>query len=61
MNADTIPEKLYLVCETPENFGITVNGKAIDKTTDRDFRNKGISGHLRTATQNNPVVLDGNC
>ena len=53
VTADYLPEKLYLVCETPEIFEITVNGKAVDTTTDcgffRDyaFRKLDISGMLQ--------------
>lgn len=30
VKADYIPDKLYLVCETPENFAISVNGNKIE-------------------------------
>ena len=30
-NAEYIPEKLYLVCETPAIFDITLNGKTVNK------------------------------
>lgn len=51
VTADYVPEKLYLVCETPELFTITVNGKIIDKTaegyfTDRSFRKIDISNAI---------------
>lgn len=31
VNADHIPSKLYLVCETPEKFDILINGARVDK------------------------------
>lgn len=42
VKADYIPEKLYLVCETPEIFTITVNGKNIDKTAEGFFADKSF-------------------
>lgn len=46
-----IPEKLYLACETPEMFNISVNGREIDKTDcgyfrDTAFRKLDISGYV---------------
>ena len=40
VTADYVPEKLYLVCETPGIFTITVNGKIIDKTAEGYFIDK---------------------
>lgn len=52
VKADYIPDELYLACETPGIFDITVNGKPVDTTTDcgffRDhsFRKLDISGMM---------------
>ncbi len=52
--AEYVPETLYLACETPEIFEITVNGVAVDTKTDcgyfRDhaFRKLDISGLMHT-------------
>ncbi len=51
--AEYIPETLYLACETPEIFEITVNGKPVDTKADcgffRDhsFRKLDISGLMQ--------------
>ena len=42
INIDYLPESLYLVCETPEVFKISVNGKEIDKTVCGYFRDKSF-------------------
>lgn len=42
VTADYVPEKLYLVCETPGIFTITVNGKIIDKTAEGYFIDKSF-------------------
>lgn len=53
VKADYVPRKLYLACETPEIFDITVNGKPVDTKTDcgffRDhsFRKLDITGLLK--------------
>ena len=53
VNAEYIPETLYLACETPEIFEITVNGKAVDTKTDcgffcdHSFRKLDISGLMQ--------------
>ncbi len=41
-NAEYIPEKLYIACETPEMFDIKVNGDRIDKTEHGYFRDKAF-------------------
>ena len=41
-NAEYIPEKLYLVCETPKIFDITLNGRVIDKTNCGYFLDKSF-------------------
>lgn len=41
-NAEYIPEKLYLVCETPKIFAITLNGRVIDKTKCGYFLDKSF-------------------
>ncbi|MBQ3125104.1 MAG: hypothetical protein IJC09_06780 [Clostridia bacterium] len=47
-----VPDKLELVTETPEKFGITVNGTVIDKTItgyfrDKSFKTIDISGYIK--------------
>ncbi len=37
-----VPEELYLVCETPEKFAITVNGKAVEQKIEGYFRDKSF-------------------
>ena len=39
---DDIPSKLYLGCETPEIFELTINGSAVDKTDCGCFRDQSI-------------------
>ena len=41
-NIHSIPEKLYLACETPEIFEIRVNGSLIDKTDCGYFRDSAF-------------------
>ena len=53
VNAEYVPEALYLACETPEIFEITVNGRPVDTARDcgffRDhsFRKLDISGLMQ--------------
>ncbi len=52
VNAEYVPEKLYLACETPEIFEIKVNGKTIDKTEcgyfrDSSFRKLDVSEYFK--------------
>lgn len=59
--ADYIPEKLYLVCETPDKFVITINGeklKYMDEGwfTDKAFRRIDIS--TKVVTGINKVVFE---
>ena len=56
-----IPDSLYLVCETPENLDIKVNGVAIDKTdcgffADRSFRKLDIAKY--TVLGHNSIVVN---
>ena len=49
--ADFIPQKLYLICETPDKFNIKINGKEFTLKdegwfTDKSFRRFDISGTL---------------
>ncbi len=52
--ADALPTQLWLACETPEKFEITVNGCEIATMTDhgyfcdRSFRRLDISGYMKT-------------
>lgn len=48
----TVPKQLFLVCETPENFLITVNGRHVEQKTqgyfaDKSFRKIEITDHLQ--------------
>ncbi len=50
--ADTVPERLYLVCETPDIFEISVNGNIISKTdcgyfADKSFRKIDIASYVK--------------
>ena len=52
VNMDYVPEKLYLACETPDIFTISVNGQVIDKKDcgyfrDSAFRKLDISGYAK--------------
>lgn len=52
VNIKTVPDKLYLVCETPEKFKICVNGEEIDRTitgtiVDRSFKMIDISKYVK--------------
>ncbi len=51
VNMEYVPEKLYLACETPEIFDITINGKKLDKKDcgyfrDISFRKLDVSGYF---------------
>lgn len=51
IKADYIPEKLELVCETPEKFDIAINGKNIDITiighfVDKSFKRIDIAKYM---------------
>lgn len=51
VKVDYVPDKLYLVCETPEKFRITVNGSEIEQKiegcfVDYTFKKIEISKHL---------------
>ncbi len=51
VKADYVPEKLYLVCETPEMFKISINGTEVEKEPcgryrDKSFKKTDISGLL---------------
>lgn len=51
VDAEYVPNDIYLVCETPENFAISVNGKKIDNSSsgyfcDKSFKKIDISGFL---------------
>ena len=61
IKADFIPENLELVCETPEKFGISINGNNIDKTVhgyfiDKSFKRIDISKHIKHG--NNTISFD---
>ena len=51
-NVETVPEEVYLVCETPEIFSISINGIPLDKQDagyyfDSSFRKLPLAGMLR--------------
>lgn len=52
INMNYLPEELFLVCETPENFEVKVNRKVISKTDcgyyiDKSFRKIDISEYIQ--------------
>lgn len=52
VNVEYVPNKLELVCETPEIFEITVNGEKIDKSVngwiiDKSFKKLDITKYLK--------------
>ncbi|MBO5196943.1 MAG: hypothetical protein J6B85_00250 [Lachnospiraceae bacterium] len=52
VNAEYIPDELYLVCETPEQFRIIINGAEIEKNVegyfaDKSFRTIEIARYLK--------------
>ncbi len=53
VTAEYVPETLYLACETPEIFTVTVNGKLVDTKADngffrdKSFRKLDISGMMQ--------------
>ena len=52
VKVSAVPEKLYLVCETPEKFRICVNGQEIDKkidgwVIDKSFHKIDISSYIQ--------------
>lgn len=56
-----VPERIHLVCETPEIFDITVNGRPVCKTDlgffrDKSFRRLDIAGLLHAGE--NEIVLE---
>ncbi len=60
-SAAYIPEKLYLVCETPDKFDIYVNGKAIDKKDEgyfRDFAFRKIDIAEYVKTGENEIIFE---
>ena len=42
IKADYIPDKLFLVCETPEKFTISINGQVIEQNISGYFRDKSF-------------------
>lgn len=58
---DYVPEKLELICETPEKFVISVNGQTIDTVAngyyvDKSFKRIDISKYVKTGQ--NTIELD---
>lgn len=52
VSVDFIPERLELVCETPDKFSICINGKEIDKTVcgyfaDKSFKRIDIAKYIQ--------------
>lgn len=61
VEANAVPKNAYLVCETPELFKITVNGRELSKKDcgffrDRAFRKLALEDSLRTGA--NEIVLE---
>lgn len=62
VTAEFLPEKLYLVCETPEKFEIAVNGFHVEKVpdgffVDKSFKKIEISEYMRCGE--NVISFDG--
>lgn len=52
ITAEYLPDKMHMVCETPEKFKICINGKVISNNTvgyfrDKSFKKLDISGFLQ--------------
>ena len=52
VKADYIPEKLYLACETPEKFTISINGVEIKQNiegyfADKSFQTMEVAGYMK--------------
>ena len=60
-DAEYLPERLFLACETPDILDISVNGEAIDKTdcgyfADKSFRKIDIAQYVKMGK--NTIVVD---
>ncbi len=58
---EDVPHDVYLVCETPEIFKITINGKILDQEdcgyyADKSFRKLDIKGYLQKGE--NEIVME---
>lgn len=64
VNIKDVPEKLYLLCETPEIFKIRVNGSEIDTTVpfdsmiDSSFKKIGISAFAKVGENEIEMLCD---
>lgn len=60
VKANSVPKTIYLVCETPEIFTISINGKKVDNRPsgyyfDKSFKKINVSGYLKTGE--NEILL----
>ena len=63
VKAEYIPDKVFLVCETPEIFEISVNGRKLQKNVcsyyrDKSFKKLDLSGYLKTG--DNEILVSCN-
>lgn len=59
--AEYLPKRLFLACETPEILDISINGETVDKTdcgyfADKSFRKLDIAKYVKTGK--NTIVVD---
>lgn len=63
VKADYVPDEVFLVCETPEIFHISVNGRKLQNTVcgyyrDKSFKKLDLSGYLKTGDNEILVSCD---
>lgn len=63
VKADYVPDKIFLICETPEIFSISVNGRKLTNTVcgyyrDKSFKKLDLSGYLKTGDNEILVSCD---
>lgn len=63
VKADYVPDKVFLVCETPEIFSISVNGRKLPNTVcgyyrDKSFKKLDLLGYLKTGDNEILVSCD---
>ncbi len=63
LDVKSVPENVYLVCETPHKFTIKVNGKEIDKTdrgyfADKSFRKLSLAEMLKEGRNTISTEID---
>ena len=63
VKADYVPDEVFLVCETPEIFSISVNGRKLQKKVcgyyrDKSFKKLNLSGYIKTGDNEILVSCD---